>query len=446
MQARRESQAAAVGGDGQANENGKEEQTKGAAKSMWGFVKKGKDEDENNDEPKINPTPWRKDQKQARRKTSVKDTQQVSFVQVAIAAAAKKKQKVILKEVVKEAMDMPPDMLQYDLIEIKPSLATTSTANYFLRTGYQWQVNKNYNEARDFFSKALVAERSLVQGWFSRGVCNDKIGNYFKAQQDFSNALKLQMEIEFQRDQKAKTKKFTEKDVKKNNSRPKSAGANRAGREHASDHERLNQEVTSSMILFNRALVNVHTGDDDAALKDLENALSKEPNNIRARGARAMIQRRLGNFLECQSDYVRIEHIKKEEKQKEKNERMLQLAAMGHHENAKKGPAKKKRPSTAPTTRRRRVSSTDDRTRPKEELTPFEVIEGTHNEEQVKKEVRLDEGGLERSDSESNNLLSHNYITNNLPLVASLIAGRSEEGPRGKHEKGEAEAKRDSRG
>ena len=371
LKARKESDA------GMEGEETKEEGAEGGKASAWGMFK-AKEETK----PKVE-IPFSKPKK-GRRKSSVADTQQVSFVQVAIAAAAKKKQKVVLKEVIKEATEMPPDMLQYDLIEIKPSQASTSAANHFLRTGYQWQVQKNYNVARDFYSKALVAERRSVQGWFSRGVCNDKMGNLYKALQDFTNALNIREEAEERRARQRKIDKKADKKKEGERKRPQSAGGASETRE--SEHYKSNQEVDSTKILFNRALVNVHAGDDVAALRDLEDALRRTPSDIRARGARAMIQRRLGNFLECQRDYTKVEQIKKEQKLRE-----VEMLMRGHKEGAEeKTKAKAKRPSTAPSKRsKKRVSSTNDKNRPKEEMTPFEAVEVGQEEQMNVKDAEL---------------------------------------------------------
>ena len=48
----------------------------------------------------------------------------VSMAEVLIAAVAKNKQETTLKSVLKEARAIPPDMLQYDLMEIKPGQAS----------------------------------------------------------------------------------------------------------------------------------------------------------------------------------------------------------------------------------------------------------------------------------------------------------------------------------
>ena len=46
------------------------------------------------------------------------------MAEVLIAAVAKNKQETTLKSVLKEARAIPPDMLQYDLMEIKPGQAS----------------------------------------------------------------------------------------------------------------------------------------------------------------------------------------------------------------------------------------------------------------------------------------------------------------------------------
>ena len=55
-----------------------------------------------------------------RRSTSGSQINTLSMAQVVIAALAKAKQSKMLAEVLKDAKTVPPDMLQYDLIEIKP--------------------------------------------------------------------------------------------------------------------------------------------------------------------------------------------------------------------------------------------------------------------------------------------------------------------------------------
>ena len=114
----------------------------------------------------------------------------LNIAQVAIAAIAKKKQTTTLKDVLEEARKTPQDLLQYDLIEIKPSQAASSAANHFMRMGYKQQLNKKYAAARSYFSRAIIAERFNTGAWFCRGVANDKCGDYFRALSDFGFCLK----------------------------------------------------------------------------------------------------------------------------------------------------------------------------------------------------------------------------------------------------------------
>ena len=71
-----------------------------------------------------------------RPKTTKNDeSRKVSIAQLVIAASAKKKGKITLREVLKEARETPKDLLQYDLIEIKPAEANTSKSNHLMRAG-----------------------------------------------------------------------------------------------------------------------------------------------------------------------------------------------------------------------------------------------------------------------------------------------------------------------
>ena len=91
-------------------------------------------------------------------------------------------------------------------------------------------------------------------------------------------------------------------------------------------------EVTLSKIYFNRALVKVHLGDDDAALDDLELALKHSPRDKAARGARAVILRRMGNWHDSQREYMKLDQQRQAEKLK-KQANSLKQAQRGAKAN-----------------------------------------------------------------------------------------------------------------
>ena len=54
------------------------------------------------------------------------------------------------------------------------------------------------------------------------------------------------------------------------------------------------------------ALVNIHMGNDEDAIDDLNNALKRDSKDKVARGARAMVLRRMGDYKKCQLDYTNL--------------------------------------------------------------------------------------------------------------------------------------------
>jgi tetratricopeptide (TPR) repeat protein len=369
----------------------------------------------------------------------------IGIAQVIIAAMAKKKQQQTLTEVLADAKSMPPDMLQYDLIEIKPiHTSSSNTANALMRSGYEQQVAKNYSAARDFFSRAVLADKHCSGAWFCRGVADDKLGDFFKALQDFGNCLKIEMD-------KVSRRKYNALESEKYAANTRGAKKKKEGgevvkgeeTEAAADTEKEPNDVSLCHIFFNRAMVYVHLGDDEAALSDLNNAskvrggrggrgreeeeegrgrkrgpgltrpnlAQHDPRNKIVRGARAMIYRRTGNFLKSQSDYVRLEKQKEDERQKKLFSEIAMQTPKGSTFQPKTGKGTGLRPQSAPATRAKRASSAasaaqDAKPQPSSQMTPLELEDALNDpnraaKAQHKKQLKLDEEKMRQKKRET---------------------------------------------
>jgi tetratricopeptide (TPR) repeat protein len=95
-------------------------------------------------------------------------------------------------------------------------------------------------------------------------------------------------------------------------------------------------EVTLSRVYFNRALVEVHLGDDEAALADLDLALKHNPKDKAARGARAVILRRMGKWHDSQREYLKLDQQREDEirKKKANSLKLAQREAKGKERSA----------------------------------------------------------------------------------------------------------------
>ncbi|GMH81337.1 hypothetical protein TrST_g1933 [Triparma strigata] len=311
----------------------------------------------------------------------------VSMAEVLIAAVVKNKQETTLKSVLKEARAIPPDMLQYDLMEIKPGQASSLAATHFLRVGYQLQQAKNYKEAVRYFQKACNAEPYNSSARFCLGVAFDKVKDYFKSLAAFSKCVDIEEEkvkrsktfksfedkLEEKKAKAAKMGKMGNSFVSGDGTESGGGGANAAAGSASNPHA-----ITLPRVYFNRALVAVHLGDDTAALADLDTSLKLAPKDKICRGARAVIFRRMGRWLESQRDYIFVEKLKKEEEQKRiiQKRKMVAQSTTAAAATSATGTAKKsKRPSTAPAARRKGSVKSTNKSDKAEQQTPFERTE-----------------------------------------------------------------------
>jgi len=263
-----------------------------------------------------------------------------------------------LGEVMKEARENPKDLLQYDLIEIKPGEANSSKSNHLMRAGYKQQKLKNYQQAREHFSKAIVAEKYNLGAWFCRGVANDKCGDFLKAASDFSFVLKTQLAmiqqvaakkamIENENAGKKKTSKTSkvsketfeniddldELDNQTSRSKPRvNAKGEPITKPDKSENTGINNmetniKMTISRVFFNRAMVYIHLGNDDDAVDDLSNALKRNPKEKVCRGARAMVYRRIGEYAKSQGDYTFLSKMRETERKAKETEFKLVTGA-----------------------------------------------------------------------------------------------------------------------
>ena len=282
----------------------------------------------------------------ATRPTSAPAARKVSIAQVAIAASARKKETVSLASVMKEAREVPKDLLQYDLIEIKPSEANSSKSNHLMRAGYKEQELRNYKKARELFTQAIVAEKYNLGAWFCRGVANDKCGDFLRAIGDFSFCLKFQLaaiaRIAAKKaiadsgkgtmgNKKGKVDIYANVDDIAEIDPSVASGRMRKGKRNIGEgsYEEIHK-ITVSRVYFNRAMVHVHLGNDEEAIEDLTNALKRNPKDKVARGARAMIFRRIGEFGKSQADYHKLSTIREHErKTKEMEKKLIGGAVVG---------------------------------------------------------------------------------------------------------------------
>ncbi|GMH80705.1 hypothetical protein TrLO_g7033, partial [Triparma laevis f. longispina] len=348
------------------------------------------------------PSPTRPSTAPNRRKSSVKP---VTMAEVLIAAVAKNKQATTLKSVLKEARKIPPDMLQYDLMEIKPGQASSLAATHFLRVGYQLQQAKNYKEAVHYFQKACNAEPYNSSARFCLGVAYDKVKDYFKSLSAFSKC------VEIEEEKVKRSKYFKSFEDKLEEKKAKAAKAGDSITEGGDPDNKGNattgtsnnpHAITLPRIYFNRALVAVHLGDDVAALADLDTSLKLAPKDKVCRGARAVILRRMGRWLESQRDYIFVEKLKKEEEEQFKiQSRKKIVEKLSPREAQKTAKSKAKRPSTAPPARKGSVKSTNNTDKAKEQ-TPFEQKEEENDPRNVfMKQIKKGLEGVEKADRQN---------------------------------------------
>ena len=329
----------------------------------------------------------------------------LSLAQIVVAAAVKAKETMTLSAILEAAKAAPADMLQYDLLEIKPSRTNNTIVQSFLKSGNQFQQQKDYKEARFYFDRAVKCDGKNVEALFCRGVANEKTGEFLKSLHDFSMCLML---ISEKASEQKKTKTTLAPSSEKID-RPKSATTSRLSSAHntglPTSVDLSRHEVTICKVFTNRALVYIHMGDDESALADLTSALKTDNKDPVARGARAMVLRRTGDFVASQRDYLLInKHAAAFASQAQLEEAMLAEGFAEVRPESGKPAATAvaavalyhQRPQTAPTSRPAPLNTADLSTYPKLKLanqTPLEA-QAEANDPARKLRVQLEQSKL----------------------------------------------------
>ncbi len=177
------------------------------------------------------------------------------------------------------------DSIQFTMVEIEPPFNKSSRSAHFIAAGYKEYREGNLFDAINTFTKAIEANGKSWLAHFWRGVTFDSVGGFVRSLRDLTTSIKL------------RTRQAIEEagdDYDHQNSSSKTAN---------SDFE---EPPELAAIYFNRAIVYTHIGDDGSAHEDLTSAIKRDPSNHIFRHNRAMIARRLGNYVNAQGDYVKL--------------------------------------------------------------------------------------------------------------------------------------------
>ena len=174
------------------------------------------------------------------------------------------------------------DVMQKDYVTVEPKFIRSSAAANLLKRGYRMYNAGNYEGTITTLTQAIERDSKDVMSYFWRGVAEARLGQYLKSVKDFDAALALQTAASAEHEASLLAS-------------------------HASTRKRSSQSNAEHLlapILFNRALSSMNVGDDEAALRDLNELIRLDSHNADYLRQRAIISRRGDQWKRAHNDYM----------------------------------------------------------------------------------------------------------------------------------------------